>query len=144
MHSGGGKLWWTWGVTALLFAAIIWLSTAPLVQEDYDASEARVLSAAEQVFADAAGFEDVMGVIPGRCSMCHAREPYYEGIHRAPKGILLETEADVIRAAREVYIQSGVTNAMPPANVSFMEDAERQIVARWYRAATGGQKIASN
>ena len=28
MHAGGGYRWWTWGVTVLLFAAIIWLSMA--------------------------------------------------------------------------------------------------------------------
>ena len=146
MHAGGGKLWWTWGVTAALFAAIIWLSTAPLQQESYEDSEARDLTAREQVFASADGFADVLGVIPGRCSMCHAREPYYEGIHRAPKGILLETGADIVRAADAIYIQAGVTNAMPPANVSYMEAGERRVIIDWYRAATSGQPVdmASN
>ena len=136
MHAHGGMKWWTWGVTALLFAAIMWLSTAPLMQDTYDESEARGLSATEQVFADAEGFEDVMALVPGRCSMCHSREPYYDGIHRAPKGILLETEADIARAARQIYIQAGVTGAMPPANVTFMEAQERRIVIDWYRNAS--------
>ncbi|MFV0514779.1 MAG: urate hydroxylase PuuD [Jhaorihella sp.] len=136
MHAGGGLKWWTWAVTALLFAAIMWLSTAPLMQDTYDESEARALSPTEQVFAEAEGFEDVMAVVPGRCSMCHAREPYYEGIHRAPRGILLETEADIARAARQIYIQAGVTGAMPPANVTFMEPAERRTVIDWYRNAS--------
>jgi uncharacterized membrane protein len=136
MHAGGGMKWWTWAATAILFLGVMWLSTAPLMQDSLEDSEVRDLSAAEQRFASAAGFEDVMAVVPGRCSMCHAREPYYDGIHRAPKGILLETEADIARAARQIYLHSGVTEAMPPANVTFMEPAERALIAAWYRAAS--------
>ncbi len=138
MHAGGGMKWWTWAATAILFAGVMWLSTAPLMQDSYEESEARDLSAAEQRFASAEGFEDVMAVVPGRCSMCHAREPYYDGIHRAPKGILLETEADIARAARLIYLHAGVTEAMPPANVTFMEPGERALIAAWYRGASQG------
>ncbi len=136
MHAGGGMKWWTWAVTAILFIAIMWLSTAPLQHVDYEAAEARPLSAAERRFAGAEGFDAVASIIPGRCAMCHAREPFHPGIHRAPKDLLLETEADIARAARAVYLHSGVTDAMPPANVSFMEEDERRLVVAWYRAAT--------
>ncbi|MFD1157304.1 urate hydroxylase PuuD [Roseovarius aestuarii] len=138
MHAGGGKTWWTWLVTVLLFIAIMWLSTAPLMHDSYDASEARPLSAAEQTFASAEGFDEVAAIIPGRCAMCHAREPFYDGIHRAPKNVLLETGADIARAADLIYLHSGVSDAMPPANVSFMEDDERRAVIRWYLNATRG------
>ena len=138
MHAGGGKTWWTWLVTVLLFIAIMWLSTAPLMHGSYDASEARPLSAAEQTFASAEGFDEVAAIIPGRCAMCHAREPFYDGIHRAPKNVLLETGADIARAADLIYLHSGVSEAMPPANVSFMEDDERRAVIRWYLNATRG------
>ena len=136
MHAGGGLLWWTWAVTAILFIAIMWLSTAPLRHDDYEASEARPLSAVERRFAETEGFDEVAAVIPGRCAMCHAREPFYEGVYRAPKNVLLETEADIARAARAIYLHAGVTDAMPPANVSFMEEAERRRIVAWYRAAT--------
>ena len=135
MHATGSGPSWTWAVTALLFVAIMWLSTAPLMQDSYEDSEARPLTEMEQVYASADGFDEVAQIIPGRCSMCHAREPFYDGIRRAPKDILLETEADIARAARQIYLQSGVSVAMPPANVSFMEDEERKIVIRWYKAA---------
>jgi len=136
MHAGGGMKWWTWAVTALLFIAIMWLSTAPLRHDDYGAAVARSLSAAERVFAEAEGFDEVASIVPGRCAMCHAREPFYEGIHRAPRNVLLETEGDIARAARAIYLHSGVTHAMPPANVSFMEADERRRIMAWYRAAT--------
>jgi len=134
MHATGKGPHWTWGVTALLFVAIMWLSTAPLMQDDIEAAEARPLTKTEQIFASAQGFDDVSNIVPGRCAMCHAREPFYDGIHRAPKGLLLETPSDIARAAREIYVQAGVTNAMPPANVSFMEEEERRKIVQWYRA----------
>ena len=130
----------------MLFVGVMWLSTAPLFQSTYEASEARILTPAQQRFADAEGFDQVMNIVPGRCAMCHAREPGYEGIHIAPKGLLLETPDDVTRAARQIYIQAGLTHAMPPANVSFMEQPERQAIVDWYRAATGQdpRQLASN
>lgn len=137
-HAGGGYKWWTWLVTAILFIGVMWLSTAPLMQDTYEESEARVLSASELKFAEATHFEDVMNVVPGRCAMCHAREPYYDGIARAPKGILLETEADVAAAASQIYLQAGVSHAMPPANVTYMEPEERKLIIQWFREATQG------
>ena len=135
MHATGAGPNWTWLATALLFVCVMWLSTAPLMQDSVEDSEARALTRSEQVFASAAGFEDVTDIVPGRCSMCHSREPFYDGIHRAPKNILLETPADIARAARMIYLQAGVSDAMPPANVSFMEEEERKTIRRWYKAA---------
>ncbi|MFD2740581.1 urate hydroxylase PuuD [Sulfitobacter aestuarii] len=141
MHATGKGPHWTWLATALLFVAIMWLSTAPLMQDTTEAAEARPLTATEQRFASAEGFEEISNIIPGRCAMCHTREPLYEGIRRAPKGLLLETPSDIARAAREIYIQAGVSNAMPPANVSFMEEEERRAIIRWYRNATSDDPL---
>ncbi|MDO5631714.1 MAG: urate hydroxylase PuuD [Paracoccus sp. (in: a-proteobacteria)] len=138
MHARKGLLWWTWAVTAMLFVAIMALSSAGLRQESYDASAARAMTAVEARFAAAAGFDDAAAAVMGRCSMCHARETGYPGIHHAPKGVFLETPADVARHARAIYLQSGVTEAMPPANLSFMEPDERDAIIRWYRAAMRG------
>ncbi|MFV0302968.1 MAG: CNNM domain-containing protein [Paracoccus sp. (in: a-proteobacteria)] len=95
------------------------------------------------IIAEAEGFEDVTSYVMGPCSMCHAREPFHEGIYHAPKGVFLETPGDIARAAREIYLQAGVTDALPPANVSFIEEGERDAIIRWYRAATG-TKLAAN
>jgi uncharacterized membrane protein len=119
-------------VTILLFIAIMALSQAPLVQDTYEESEARALTQTELAFAGSEHFEDVMNVVPGRCAMCHAREPYYDGIRRAPKNVLLETPADVAKYARQIYLQAGATHAMPPANVTYMEEDERALIRQWY------------
>ena len=132
-HSRAGNPTWTWIVTVILFILIMWLSTAPLRQADYEETEARALTPREQVFAEAEGFQDVTDIVLGRCSMCHAREPVYDGIHRAPKNVLLETPAEVAHYASQIFLQSGVSHAMPPANASFMEDSERRQIVQWYR-----------
>ncbi|SIS80335.1 urate hydroxylase PuuD [Paracoccus saliphilus] len=141
MHARKGELWWTWAVTTVLFIMIMWLSSIGLNQDTLENAETRALTPVETRYAEAAGFDEVASIVAGRCSMCHAREPVYEGIYHAPKGLFLEAPSDIARAAREIYVQAGLTDAMPPANVSFMEDEERAKVIRWFRAA-GGADLA--
>jgi len=134
MHARAGKPTWTWAVTALLFLAIIWLSTTGQ-RETLDDAEARALTPYETRMVAADGFEAAHEVVMGRCAMCHAREPFWDGIAVAPKGVLLETPADLARNARDVYLQAGVSHAMPPANITYMEPEDRAAIVRWYRAA---------
>ena len=135
MHAGGGRPYWTWAVTAVLFIAIAWLSTAP-IYDDYDTAATRPLTPQEQRFASAEGFEDAYYAVVGNCAMCHGRTPGWEGIHRAPKGVLLETEADVARHADVIFLQAGASHAMPPPNAIQMDPAARAEIVAWYRAAT--------
>jgi uncharacterized membrane protein len=133
-HARKGNPHWTWGVTALLFILIAWLSTAPM---RHMAEEAQ-LAGPDLVYAAAAGFGDVTSIIQGRCSMCHAREPAFDGIHMAPKGVLLESPSDIAHEARRIYLQAGVTHAMPPGNLTYMEPQERAVIVKWYRGAGAG------
>ncbi len=137
-HARKGNPTWTWAVTALLFLGIMWLSTAGMRDADLAGAEARALTPFEQKFASADGFGAAQDVVLGRCSMCHSRDPSWDGILWAPKRVLLETEADIAHNARRIYLQAGVTHAMPPANVTYMEPADRAAIRRWYKAAQGG------
>ena len=130
-HARKGSPWWTWGVTAALFVVIAWLSTAPMRVVEEDAA----LQGAALTYASAPGFEDVVGIVQGRCSMCHAAEPGWEGIHWPPKGVVLETEAQIAREAKRIALQSGYSHAMPPGNLSYMEPEERAAIVRWFQAA---------
>ncbi|MDW4548244.1 urate hydroxylase PuuD [Defluviimonas sp. D31] len=137
VHARKGNPTWTWAVTALLFLLIAWLSTAPMFRAD-DAAEARLTPAATR-FAAAEEFEEVENIVLGRCSMCHASEPFFDGIPYAPKGVILETREQVASWAREIYLQAGVSHAMPPANASFMEPQERAKIVSWYKSVTRGE-----
>lgn len=138
-HARAGNPTWTWAVTAILFLLIMWISTNPLHNHN---TEDASLSARQQIFAAAQGFEDAQDIILGRCSMCHMAEPVYDGIRRAPKNVHLENTYDITAYAKQIYLQSGVTHAMPPANVTWMEDEERQIIVDWYRNAMDGMPLS--
>ena len=135
MHAGNSRPLWTWLVTGLLFVAIMWISTLPLEFDSLEDAEARPLTTTEQVFASSEGFDEVQDIVLGRCSMCHARETFYEGVRSAPKGVHLETTSDIVAQARDIYLQAGVTRAMPPANVTYIEPEERAAIISWYRNA---------
>ncbi len=131
-HARKGSPHWTWAFTTILFIIIMWLSTSPLFMSN---PEDQVMSASEQKLADTEGFDEVVKIVMGRCSMCHSREPVWSGIHRAPKAILLETPTEIARAASAIYIQAGLTNAMPPANVTEISQNDRDKIVAWYRKA---------
>lgn len=136
-HARKGSPHWTWAATVVLFLIIAWLSSAPLGRSPAD-GETRLAPEAER-FAAAEDFAEVEGIILGRCSMCHAAEPSYEGILWPPKGVLLETPAQIAAEARRIYLQAGVSHAMPPANLSFIEPDERARIVTWYRGVSRGE-----
>ena len=130
-HAGTSSPIWTWAVTALLFIGVMALSTAPMHGvKDTDTAAFSEAPIEQQQLA-------VEDIVLGRCSMCHAREPVWEGLHWPPKGVVLETANDIARAAEQIYLQAGVTDAMPPANVTLMEAEERRKIAAWYQNAKG-------
>jgi uncharacterized membrane protein len=130
-HARKGSPHWTWFLTALLFLIIAWLSTAPMRLLPEEAA----LDGAALTYASADGFDDVVSIVQGRCSMCHAAEPGYDGIYYAPKGVVLETPSQIAHQAQRIYMQAGITHAMPPANLSFIEPQERAAIVKWFRAA---------
>ena len=139
-HARKGSPHWTWAATAVLFLIIAWLSTAPMALRPggEEEGEGAALSGAALTYASAGGFEDVVSIVQGRCSMCHAAEPAWEGIHWAPKGVVLETPAQIAAEARRIYLQAGLSHAMPPANLTYMEPEERAAIIDWFRSAGQG------
>ncbi len=125
---------WTWGVSLVLFGLIAWVSTlgTPTSEEMEEASR---VSAYHQRFQKHALFDNVVEIVNSRCSMCHAAEPLWEGIRVAPKGVKLETETEIATFAQEIYLQSGLSHAMPPGNITALEDRDRALIVKWYREA---------
>ena len=129
-HARKGNPHWTWGVTVVLFLIIAWLSSVPREVVEGEA----VLKGDALRFASATGFDDVTSIVQGRCSMCHAAVPAWEGLLWAPKGVHLETPAEIAGAARRIYLQAGVSHAMPPGNLTYIEPSERAQIVAWFRA----------
>ncbi|MCC1491345.1 urate hydroxylase PuuD [Cognatishimia sp. F0-27] len=134
MHKTGRGPHWTWAVTVLLMIVIAWLSTAR-PGETWEEAETRPLTPYEERFASAEGFDAAYDVVLGNCSMCHAREPVWGNMHWAPKHVHLETPGDVARHADAIYLQAGISHAMPPPNAIQMDNSARDTIIAWVRAA---------
>ncbi len=130
VHACKGNPHWTWGAAAVLFIVIMWLSTAPRVLT----GEEKVSAGAQALMAST-HFPAVRDTVMGRCAMCHAAEPMWDGIRFTPKDVALETEAQIAERARELYLQAGRSHAMPPGNVSAMTREERALIVAWFEEA---------
>lgn len=136
VHARKGSPLWTWGATVMIFIIVMWLSAfSPLFESETEGSTE--LTPTQQRFAVSPHYAAVRDVVKGRCSMCHASVTAWNGIIKAPKGVKLETDRQITAYAREIYLQAGHTRAMPPANVSFMEDDERRLIVDWYTSVAG-------
>ena len=124
-HADKGSPWWTWGVAAAGIAAIAWLSAAG------PRTTTGELSPAPK-------FADVSNIVQSRCGMCHAPEPVWDGIAAAPKGVMLDTDEQILLHAPLIELVAVRSNFMPPGNVTEMTEQERQVLASWFasRAAT--------
>ncbi|MFQ5624079.1 MAG: urate hydroxylase PuuD [Paracoccaceae bacterium] len=140
IHARKGDPAWTWALTAILFILVMWLSSMPKVL----AGETGAMGPRAQKFAAAEGFTEIADTVRGRCSMCHAAEPVWEGIVTAPNGVVLETDAQIAVRARDIYLQAARSTAMPPANASFMEDDERRAIRAWFEGAASGKAGSSS
>lgn len=130
-HARKPAPYWTIPATLLLFGLCVWLST--LGPKDTPEAEAALSGTALQ-FAQAPGFDEVASLVTANCAMCHTREPAYEGMLAAPKGLLLDTPEAVARAAEPVFIFAGLTTAMPPGAANVMTPEDRAAIRAWYRA----------
>ena len=126
-HEGKGNPWWTWAVAAAGMAAVAWLSAAgPRL------STTGALPPAPK-------FSQVANIVLSRCSMCHAAEPVWAGIPTAPKGVLLDSNEQIVRHARLIELFAVRSQAMPPGNITEMTSNERLALASWLASGAPGK-----
>jgi len=123
-HAGRRQPWWAWGVAGGAMAMAIALSLAGPLKA---ASNERAGADEEQNPL----FIEAVSIIQTRCAMCHGAEPLWPGMVVAPKAVRLDTPAEIARHARQIYVQSVLTRAMPPNNISEVTAEERQMLAAW-------------
>ncbi|MBX9826594.1 MAG: urate hydroxylase PuuD [Xanthobacteraceae bacterium] len=128
-HARRGDPWWTWGVAAACVVAAVFIS---MLGSPAGRTKLGLMPLKSVEVTSAARIpKNVDEIILSRCSMCHAREPVWAGIVMPPKGILLETPDQIARAAHEIRVQSVLTTAMPPNNITQMTQEERRALAAW-------------
>ncbi len=133
MHSRRGMLWWTWGATAVIFAIIVWLSTLSSWSYQEDAA----LGGVAERYAAAENFDLVVDIVTANCSMCHAAEPGWPGMATPPKDVMLETPAQIAAHAKQIYMQAGVSHAMPPPVAAYIYPEDRAELVRWFESVSG-------
>ena len=121
-HKGLAPPWWTWLIAAILTGLAIALSYLGAPNMEYDKT-----AHASPMDLQNASIELVIE----RCSSCHAREPSWDGLAFAPKGIYLENKSDVLRHTEDIFWQVAASHAMPPGQVIWIEDEERAMLAAW-------------
>ena len=132
-HKGNPYPWWTWAAAACGMVAIVSI-TALGRTEPFDAAAVT----ADDLYAEMPTGQDLLfeveGIVGARCSMCHAPETFWTGVHVAPKGVWLHDADHISRYAHDIALQSIHTHAMPPGNVTQMTLEERQVLAAWIDA----------
>ena len=121
-HKGLAPPWWTWLIATILTGFAITLSYLGAPNMEYDKN-----AHASPMDLQNASIELVIE----RCSSCHAREPSWDGLAFAPKGVYLENKSDVLRHANDIFWQAAASHAMPPGQVIWIEDEERAMLAAW-------------
>ena len=79
-------------------------------------------------------FSEVRRIVAVRCAVCHAEAPTQPGFTVAPKGLLLDTAAQIVANAQNINEQAVLSKVMPIGNLTQLTDAERAILAAWIAA----------
>ena len=125
-HKGLPAPYWTWLAASFLVVCCISLSyIGGPTSKDYEISNLNLSK--DEVHNSA------VELVIERCSACHAREPVWDGLAFAPKGVYLETEAQILKMANEIYWQSAASRAMPPGNIIWLDDEERALLSEWHK-----------
>src|SRR5712691_10466314 len=111
----GRTLWWIPLTAAAGIAAVaVWIrpaSTSPA------AGSSRVT------------FAQVAPIVSQRCAACHSAHPTL--VTAAPKGIVLDTAAQIHAQAGQIKAVAVDTHVMPLGNVTHMTNAERSLLGGW-------------
>ena len=74
-------------------------------------------------------FARVAQIVQQRCAACHSQHP--TKVDKAPKGVKLDTAAEIKEQADAIAQQAVQTKTMPLGNVTGMTQAERDLLGHW-------------
>jgi uncharacterized membrane protein len=125
LHSGQKPPYWAWFLAFVMMMCAAYLSVlaSPLKRKE---KTAQMLS--EQVP------NGIVTLVQGRCAMCHAEVPVWEGIKIAPKGILLDTAGHILKNKPLIKVHSVMSHAMPPNNLTLLDAQDRAMLEAWVRS----------
>ena len=86
---------------------------------------------AHNVGGPAVSITRVQQIVGERCITCHAEQPLQKGIGSPPKGVVLQTPAQILALKDRIVQQVVVSKAMPLGNITHITDGEREEIAQW-------------
>ena len=118
-HLGRARNPWPFAALGVLLIALVILALRP---------QAPAQMASNTPPAD---FAQVRSVLTQHCLACH-------GPALQMKGLRVDQPQAVLLSAQAIYQQVVVTRQMPMNNASGMQDAERDVIGRWYESGAKG------
>jgi uncharacterized membrane protein len=115
-----GKKVWMYPAIGVVLLGILIIALAPRTSQPMTDQPLATVSDA-----------DALAIVQTRCVMCHAEVPNYPGFYQAPKGIILETQAQLEQHA-PLIASTVASKYMPLANLSKITDEERAQIAKWF------------
>ncbi len=76
-------------------------------------------------------FEEAQSVVRQRCVSCHSAHPTSPAFPVAPLGIMFDTAEQMHRLAPRIRVRTWELRSMPLANMTGMNDGERDVLAAW-------------
>jgi uncharacterized membrane protein len=120
LHHAGRDVWWIPATALVGLGVVAYLIRPP--------------STPAVAGGPAVPFARANAVIRARCVPCHSANPTAPGVSTAPKGVRLDTRAEIEAQASAILEQAVVLKAMPLGNSTHMTQAERDLLARWLRS----------
>jgi uncharacterized membrane protein len=78
--------------------------------------------------------EEAVVIMQTHCAACHSARPLNPAYKVAPKGVVLDSLADLRRHAAQIRVQAVNARAMPLGNKTKMTDVERAKLGAWLAA----------
>ena len=127
-HRGQNVL--TLPAASSILLLVIAMIAAP---SDKSATQTKLEMGTDKVGATMASTSDmrtVATILQERCTACHAAKPTQAGFTAPPAGIRLDNDQD-IRLHHIKIKQAVASKYMPLANLTKMNDEERQLISQW-------------
>ncbi len=125
-HHGraGNPLPWAVAGFAVLVGVIVWMKPANAIKKVADKPLNTGTSAQKDSQKTYAALQNVL---EQRCTMCHNAQVQM-------KNVRLDSPEAVKLHAQNIYQQAVVTKQMPMNNSTAITDAERELIAQWFKA----------
>jgi uncharacterized membrane protein len=113
---------WILPTAAMLMFLLMIMSSLPLLKKKNDI----VL-----IYSEIISFNEVNNIIKYRCGVCHAKNPTFDGVDTAPKGVIYDTKKDIIKNLKKIKEQAIDSHVMPPNNLTGITQIEREKIRLW-------------